>query len=117
MAKSRLTHEWNQTADLMALLANINSSRHKRFSRSHFHPMMEYQRVGTKLSKETLHHRGKHTPDDSPGMAASKYNFFDRMQVIRFVDEKERQSMNRIGARSRRLHSGRCVQTSPTKRG
>lgn len=59
MAKSRLTHEWNQTADLMALLANINSTKHKRFQRSHFHPLMEYQRVGTKITKETLHAQRK----------------------------------------------------------
>jgi hypothetical protein len=55
MAKSRLTHQWNQTADLMALLANIHSSKHKRFRRSHFHPLIEYKRTGTKLTKETLH--------------------------------------------------------------
>ncbi len=55
MGRSRLTHEWNQTADLMALLANINSSKNKRYQRSHFHPLIEYQRVGTKLTKEALH--------------------------------------------------------------
>lgn len=59
MGRSRLTHEWNQTADLMALLANINSSKNKRFQRSHFHPLMEYQRVGTKLNVETLHSQRK----------------------------------------------------------
>jgi hypothetical protein len=59
MGRSRLTHEWNQTADLMALMANINSSKHKRFNRSHFHPLIEYQRVGTKMTKETLHSQRK----------------------------------------------------------
>jgi hypothetical protein len=52
-------HQWNQTADLMALLANINSSKHKRFRRSHFHPLIEYERTGTKLTKETLHSQRK----------------------------------------------------------
>lgn len=54
MAKCRLTHSWNETADLMALLANLNSTKSKRWKRSHFHPLIEYQRTGLKLNKESL---------------------------------------------------------------
>jgi hypothetical protein len=55
MAKARMTESWNHTADMMALLANINRPKGKKpYGRSHFHPLMEYQRHGLKLTRSSL---------------------------------------------------------------
>jgi len=48
---------------------------------------------------------------------ASKFNFFDRMQVIRFVDEKERNSMNRIGSRIKLTAQRSMRPNKPNKKG
>jgi len=56
MAKARMTEAWNHTADMMALLANINRPKGKKpYSRFHFHPLLEYERRGLKLNKSNLH--------------------------------------------------------------
>lgn len=42
MAEGRLTHDWNRTADGLALLANIHRDpkrRHRPFGREDFHPL------------------------------------------------------------------------------
>lgn len=56
MATARMKHEWNQTADLMALLANVNRGKDmKPFNRSHFHPMEKRKRrEGMLLTPEVI---------------------------------------------------------------
>lgn len=64
MANARMRHEWNQTADTLALLANINRKRELRpLTRADFHPMIHTQiqsrRPGIELTPEVLRSRRK----------------------------------------------------------
>lgn len=44
MAEAKLTHDWNQTASLMARLANIHRPRNVRaFKPDDFHPLKQQQ--------------------------------------------------------------------------
>lgn len=44
MAEARLDHDWNQTASLMALIANANRNprKSKAFSPADFHPLKQH---------------------------------------------------------------------------
>jgi hypothetical protein len=61
MAESRCRHEWNQTASIMALLANINRdpSKSKVFSAGDFHPMVDRRAttVGIDILKQVFVNR------------------------------------------------------------
>jgi hypothetical protein len=46
MAEARITHDWDQTASLLALLANIHRPRKSRaFVPSDFHPLKQAHRA------------------------------------------------------------------------
>jgi hypothetical protein len=61
MARSRMRHDWNQTADLMALIANVNRPKEKRaYKRSQFHPMETHQRrPGVLLTPDVIRSQRK----------------------------------------------------------
>lgn len=56
MALFRMRHDWNQTADLMALVANVNRGKDARaFGRDDFHPMTKTHRQrGVRITPDTL---------------------------------------------------------------
>lgn len=60
MANARMRHDWNQTADQMAMNANMNRRKESRaFGRGDFHPMIKTQkrRAGIRLTPEVLRAR------------------------------------------------------------
>lgn len=62
MANARMRHEWNQTADMMALTANMNRRPESRaFGRADFHPMIKTKprRAGVRMTPEFLRSRRK----------------------------------------------------------
>ena len=61
MANARMRHDWNRSADLMALTANINKRKESRaLGRADFHPMInktQTRRAGIRLTPEVLRAR------------------------------------------------------------
>lgn len=60
MATSRMRHDWNQTADTLAMIANVNRGKDSRaYARSDFHPMIKVRprRAGIQLTPEVLRSR------------------------------------------------------------
>jgi len=58
MAESRCRHDWNQTASIMALLANINRdpAKSRVFTAADFNPMVERKptSVGIEILKSVF---------------------------------------------------------------
>ena len=50
--EANLAREWDRTAYLCALLANINSSKGKRFQPSDFHPLLDVSSSSKPMTAE-----------------------------------------------------------------